>query len=51
MRLVLELEDPDIIIDLKPLNRGRKGQYDVFWEDCGKFLKESVVAAVDDKQH
>ena len=29
---LLEMEDPDIIIDLRELNCGRKFQYDVFWD-------------------
>ena len=31
---LLEMEDPDIIIDLRELNCGRKSQYDVFWDEC-----------------
>ena len=31
VKLVLEMEDPDIVIDLRHLNSRRKGQYDTFW--------------------
>lgn len=48
---MLEMEDPDIIIDLRELNCGRKSQYDVFWEECKKFIQERVGAAVDDRRH
>ena len=34
VRMVLDTEDPDVIIDLRHLNSGRKGQYDVFWQEC-----------------
>ena len=51
VRLVLEMEDPDIIIDLRQLNTGRKGQYDMFWDECKKYLQDSVGTAVDDRRH
>ena len=38
--MVLDMEDPDVIIDLRKLNSGRKGQYDVFWEQCRMFWKK-----------
>ena len=31
VRMVPDMENPDVIIDLRQLNSGRKGQYDVFW--------------------
>ena len=34
--MVLDMEDPDVIIDLRHLNLGHKGQYDVFWQECKK---------------
>lgn len=51
VQMVLDMEDPDIIIDLRQLNSGRKGQYDVFWEQCKKFLEEGIGTAVDDRRH
>ncbi len=48
---MLEMEDPDIIIDLRELNCGCKSQYDVFWEECKKFIQERIGAAVDDRRH
>ena len=47
----IEMEDPDIILDLRKLNSGRKSQYDTFWEECTKFLQEEVGTAVDDRRH
>ena len=49
MRMILEMEDADIMLDLRHLNTGRKSQYDVFWSK--KFLEESVGTAVDDRRH
>lgn len=51
MRMILEMEDADIVLDLRHLNTGRKSQYDVFWSECKKFLEESVGTAVDDRRH
>ena len=38
-------------MDLRHLNSGRKSQYDVFWEECSKFLDEVVGTAVGDCCH
>lgn len=44
------MEDSDIIFDLRAHN-GQSGrtQYDVFWDECQKFLNEEE--AVDDRRH
>lgn len=36
MRMILEMEDADIVLDLRHLNSGRRSQYDVFWAECKK---------------
>lgn len=51
VKRVLDMEDPDIVIDLRHLNTGKKSQYDVFWEHCKNFLHEDVGSAVDDRRH
>ena len=51
MRMIIEMEDADIVLDLRHLNTGRKSQYDAFWSECKKFLDESVGRAVDDRRH
>ena len=38
-------------MDLRHLNSGRKSQYDVFWEECSKFLDEVVGTVVGDCCH
>ena len=47
----VEMEDPDIIWDLRQLNSGRRSQYDDFWDECEKFLQEDVGTAADDRRH
>ena len=37
MRIILEMEDADIVVDLRHLNSGRKARYDIFWIECQKF--------------
>ena len=51
MRRILEMEDSDIVLDLRYLNSGQKSQYDVFWSKCKKFLDEEVGLPVDDRRH
>ena len=48
---LIEMEDPDIVVDLRVHNEGRKEIYDAFWRECQKFLEESVGTAVDDRRH
>ena len=48
MRMLLEMEDPDVVVDLRHLNSGQKSKYDVFWSECQKFLQEDIGSAVDD---
>ena len=51
VKLILELEDPEVVLDLRALNTECKSQYDVFWYECKKFLEESVGTPVDDRRH
>ena len=51
MRMILEIEDADIVVDLRHLNSGRKTCYDVFWSECKKFLDEVIESHVDDRRH
>ena len=51
VRLILDMEDPDVVLDLRALNTGHKSQYDVFLEECKKFLEEEVGTPVDDRRH
>ena len=50
VRLLLDMEDPDVVLDLRALHTGHKSQYDVFWGECQKFLEE-VGTPVDDRRH
>ena len=51
VKQAIEMEDPAIVMDLRHLNTGRRAQYDIFWEECAKFLQEVVGTAVDDRRH
>ena len=48
---MIEMEYPDIVLDLRHLNSGRKSQYDAFWDECSKVLQEKIGTAVDDDHH
>ena len=47
----IDMEDPNIVLDLRSLNTSEAGCYDVFWDECQKFLAEDISPAVDDRRH
>lgn len=51
IKQMIEMEDPDIVADLRHINTGSKSKYDHFWEECSKFLEQQVGTAVDDRRH
>ena len=51
VKLLVDMEDADVVVDLRHLNAGRKSTYDTFWQECAKFIQESVGQAVDDYRH
>ena len=51
VKLAIDMEDSDIIVDLRHLNSGRKSIYDSFWLECSKFIQETIGQAVDDRRH
>ena len=51
VKQAIEMEDPNVVIDLRQLNSCSKTRYDTFWDECKKFLKEEVGTAVDDRRH
>ena len=51
MQTILEMEDADIVPDLRHLNSGKRSQYDVFWSECQKFLEEDIGSAVEYRKH
>ena len=48
---VREIEDPDVVFDLRALNGKDRSQYDDFWNECQKFLQADISVAVDERQH
>ena len=49
LKEALSHEDIDIIVDLREINEGRSGKYDVFWTKCAEYLEECT--AVPDRRH
>ncbi len=48
---LLDLDDPQIIIDLRELNGNPKSMtFDIFWEELSQYLEETTVA-VDERWH
>ena len=48
---VVEMEDTDIVPDMRVHNAGRKGIFDEFWKACEQILSEKLGFAVDDRRH
>ena len=49
---LFELEEPDLIYDLRDVNPGNQSNhYGVFWSKAKEFLEEDVGTAVDDRRH
>ena len=51
VKLFVEMEDPDVVMDLRELLSGKASKFDIFWEECAKFLQEEVGLAVDERRH
>lgn len=52
VRLFLDMEDPELIavvVDLR--TRSRQSKFDVFWDECAKFLQGNIGLAVDERRH
>ena len=49
---LFELEEPDLIYDLRDANPGNQSnRYSVFWSTAKTFLEEDIGTAVDDRRH
>ena len=46
---IIQLQDPDILPDLRHLNKKRPEKYQIFWEACKKFIEE--CSAVDERHN
>ena len=48
---MVELQDPELIVDLRCNNEGQPERYDVFLAECQKYVNEKVETSVDDRRH
>ena len=51
MKMIVDMEDIEAIVNLRHLNSGRKCNYEVFWQECSKVIQENIGLAVDDCRH
>ena len=51
VRLAIDMEDPDVIIDLRAHNQGQPSRYDVFWDACRTYIEDTAGVSVDDRRH
>ncbi len=50
VQLVIDMEDPSIVTNLREHNSGRVAKFDKFWEECSKYLNEDIGVAVDERR-
>lgn len=41
--LLIDMEDPNVVVDLRSLNTGQVSRYDLFWNECEKFFHENTA--------
>ena len=51
VRSAIDMEDPDVIIDLRAHNKGQPSHYNVFWDACCTYVENIVGVAVDEVLH
>ena len=47
----MELEEPDLVYDLRDHFGGQQSRFEVFWQKAKEFIEEDVGTAVDDRRH
>jgi hypothetical protein len=51
IQALIDMEDPDIVADLRSLNGSHSSRFDIFWDHCQRYLNEQFESAVDDRRH
>ncbi len=51
LQLILESQDPEVILDLRSVNPGRHEKYSAFWDGVSCLLNENALKAVDSRRH
>ena len=51
LEVLFDLEEPELLYDLRKVNPGRPCQFSTFWQKSAEFLEEDVGTAVDDCRH
>ncbi|CAH1269408.1 Hypp4174 [Branchiostoma lanceolatum] len=51
LKLLLDVQDPDLVVDMRSMNEGHKEKYQHFWDEATKMIEEMQLATVDDRRH
>ncbi|XP_033758052.1 uncharacterized protein LOC117340399 [Pecten maximus] len=51
VKQAFELQDPDVILDLREHNEGQPTKYSVFFDHAKTYIENVVETAVDDRRH
>ena len=49
MQQLIELGDPDIVVDVRDHNPGRPSKYEPFWIEIEKYMENVVQTAVQER--
>ena len=50
MRLIIDTQDPELIADMRLLNKGRPEEFEEFWKVAQALINEAELKAVDDRR-
>lgn len=48
---IIDMEDAEVLPDLRVHNSGQVTKFDCFWKECQSFINEDIGIAVDDRRH
>ena len=51
VQLFVDMENPDVILDLRALNSDQKTKYNTYWDEVQKFLHEDVGLAAEERRY
>ncbi|KAI8517529.1 hypothetical protein Bbelb_035460 [Branchiostoma belcheri] len=51
LKILLDTQDPDLVVDMRSLNEGHGEKYQHFWNEATKMMEEMQLATVDDRRH
>ena len=51
IKMMIDMQDPEVVVDLRENNPGRPSKYEPFWEEAAKYIEEVSQTAVHERRH